>query len=121
MITKLRKDIKAVPSFLDLTNKGKKRKDNKLLLSISKKLKVDKKLIIDNDNEDDNNNNNNNNNDNEPNLLLLSLKDLPTLLLNVQNIRPRRTIKTISKLSNPKILIPTNSTKLKYKIEEYSY
>ena len=85
------------------------------------KLKVDKKPTIDDDNEDgdnikdDNNNNNNknkNNNDNNngSNLLLLLLKGLPTLLLNILNIRPRRSSKVISKLSNPKILIPTDST-----------
>ena len=66
--------------FLDLTNKGKIRKDNKILLSISLKLKIDKKSSIYDDNEDDNNKNNSI-------LLLFLLKELPTSPLNVLNIR----------------------------------
>ena len=116
---KLYKGKKIAPSFLDLTNKEKKRKDNKILLSITKKLKVDEKSIVDGDN---NNNNNNNNNENDPNLSLLLLKELHTLSLNVLNIRSRRTtIKTISTFSNSKILITTVSIKLKYESEECSY
>ena len=108
IIAKLLNNKKIVQLFLDLTKEVKKRKSNKVLSSILKKLKVDKRSRVDNDNEDDNNYNNDNNN---LNLLLLLLKELPTSLLNVLNIRPRRIItKTISTLSNPKILISTNST-----------
>ena len=119
MTAKLRKGTKAAPSFPGLTDEGKKRKGDKASSSTPKKPKVDEKPTTDDDNEDDDNDDDDD--DDEPDSSLSPPKESPTPPSNALNIRPRRTIKAVSKSSNPKMPTPADGTELEYESEEYSH